>query len=206
MNLTGNLCVIAAPSGTGKTTLVKALVDRTPGVTVSISHTTRQKRPLEQEGVDYYFIDDDIFERMIKQGDFLEYATVFDCLYGTSQTWVTNALSEGIDVILEIDWQGAQQVKKLFPDCIMIFILPPSLVDLSDRLNKRNQDDNHVIQQRLADAQETVSHIHEYDYVVINAEFTQAVADLQTIILAGRLLQKKQLLKHKKLLSSLIKP
>ncbi len=201
----GNLFVIAAPSGTGKTTLVKALVDSMPGVTVSISHTTRLKRPQEQDGVNYYFIANDQFHEMIAHQDFLEYATVFNHLYGTSRTWVQQTLEKGLDVILEIDWQGCQQIKKLFPQCISIFILPPSLDDLSERLQLRNQDHPNIIKQRLADVKETISHIKEYEYVIVNAVFNQAVVELKTIIDATRLLQKKQVIKYETLLSDLIK-
>src|SRR5262245_24777909 len=137
---TGNLFVIAAPSGAGKTSLVKALVDSMPNITVSISHTTRPKRPGELHGKNYYFVNNAEFQRMIDHNDFLEYATIFDNLYGTSKSSVEQTLKKGIDVILEIDWQGHQQIKRLFPHAISIFILPPSLKDLQSRLIKRNQD------------------------------------------------------------------
>lgn len=192
MSEPGNLYVISAPSGTGKTTLVEALVDSLPGVTVSISHTTRPRRPSEQHGVNYYFIDEAEFSRMVNHKDFLEYATIFHYHYGTSKTWVEQTLAQGLDVILEIDWQGAEQIKHLFPDSISIFIMPPSLADLSERLRKRNQDKPNIIEERLADARETVSHIHEFDYVVVNDDFDDALNDLKTIVRACRLLQKKQ--------------
>jgi guanylate kinase len=188
----GNLYVIAAPSGTGKTSLVNALVDSMQQVTVSISHTTRAKRPGETHGVHYYFIDENQFKEMIQHGDFLEYATVFHYLYGTSHTWVEATLAKGQDVILEIDWQGCQQIKQKFPDCVSIFILPPSYADLAERLEKRNQDKPEVIQERLADVKETMSHIQEYDYLVLNADFAHAVNDLKMIIESGRLLEKPQ--------------
>lgn len=199
----GNLFVVAAPSGTGKTTLVKALVQKTLEVTVSISHTTRPKRPLEQNGVHYYFINDTQFKSMAADNDFLEYAQVFDHLYGTSKKWVLETLQKGTDVILEIDWQGCQQIKKLFPECITIFILPPSLKDLAERLKTRNQDKEEIIKKRLADVKETISHIQEYQYVVINHDFETAVSDLHAIVLASRLVQKKQMLKYAKLIASL---
>lgn len=198
----GNLYVIAAPSGTGKTTLVKALVDSLPKITVSISHTTRLKRPNEMHGVNYYFIDKTEFERMIAQDEFLEHATVFDNYYGTSKSWVEETLAKGIDVILEIDWQGHQQIKRLLPDSISIFILPPTLEDLQDRLIKRNQDHPEIIKKRLADAKETVSHINEFEFVVINDDFVNALHDLKIIIEAGRLLQKRQAIKFAKLIKS----
>jgi len=205
MSIPGNLYVVAAPSGTGKTTLVKALVESVPHITVSISHSTRPKRPLEIDGVHYYFIGESTFRQMIEQGDFLEYATVFHNLYGTSKIGVEKKLAEGQDVILEIDWQGCQQIKALFPDCIAIFILPPSLQALALRLKNRNQDRPEIIAERLQDAKIAVSHIHEYDYVIINADFDHAVKDLQTIVYAARLLQKQQTIKYVNLLADLTK-
>lgn len=188
----GNLFVIAAPSGTGKTTLVKALVETTPDIMVSISHTTRAKREEESHGLHYYFIDKNEFQRMIDHGDFLEHAKIFDNWYGTSKTWVQETLNQGIDVILEIDWQGYQQIKAIFPATIGIFILPPSLEGLRDRLIKRNQDHPDVIRQRLEDARETVSHMREFEYVVINDNFLHALNELKIIVEASRLLQKRQ--------------
>ncbi len=192
MSKQGTLYVVAAPSGTGKTTLVKALIDSLPEITVSISHTTRPRRPAEIDGVNYYFISEDEFQRMIDHHDFLEYATVFNYHYGTSKSWVEKTLAQGIDVILEIDWQGCDQIQRLFPDCISIFILPPSLKDLAKRLRDRAQDSGEVIQQRLSDARETVSRIHHFNYVVMNADFETAVHDLRTIVEGNRLLQKNQ--------------
>ncbi|HEX4044330.1 MAG TPA: guanylate kinase [Gammaproteobacteria bacterium] len=198
---TGNLYVIAAPSGTGKTTLVKALVDSTPQVTVSISHTTRAKRPHEAHGINYYFIDKTVFEQMIAQKAFLEYATIFDNYYGTSKQWVETTLAAGQDVVLEIDWQGHQQIKHLFPDAISVFILPPSLQTLRERLMTRNQDHPDIIKTRLADAETAISHMNEFDYAVINDDFSQALKDLQIIIAAGRLLWSCQRMKISKLIS-----
>ncbi len=199
----GTLYVVAAPSGTGKTTLVKALVESIPNITVSISHTTRPKRPAEIDGVNYHFIDQNTFKDMIKQEEFLEHATVFGNLYGTSNTWVKKTLEAGNDVILEIDWQGYQQIRRLFPKCIGIFILPPSAEALSDRLVTRNQDKPEVVKQRLADIRETVSHIHEFDYVLVNDSFETAVTDLKTIVLAGRLVERIQTRKYAKLIEQL---
>lgn len=196
----GNLYVIAAPSGTGKTTLVTALVDSLPKMTVSISHTTRTKRSTEMHGINYFFIEKKEFEAMINHGDFLEYATIFDNYYGTSKSWVEQTLAKGIDVILEIDWQGHQQVKLLFPHLISIFILPPSLHDLQKRLVKRNQDHPDIIKKRLLDAKEAVSHIHEFAYVVINDEFSRALHELTIIVETGRLQQIRQIAKHEALL------
>jgi guanylate kinase len=200
----GNLYVISAPSGTGKTTLVKALVKALSDITVSISHTTRPKRPAEIEEVNYHFITRDQFELMIEHGDFLEHAVIFNNLYGTSRSWVEQTLARGIDVILEIDWQGAEQIQMLFPESISIFILPPSFAVLSERLNCRNQDNAAVINQRLSDAAETVSHIHEFDYVVVNDDFETALTDLKYIIHAGRLNQARQSMKYDYLISELM--
>jgi guanylate kinase len=205
MPASGNLYVVAAPSGAGKTSLVKALVDiMQHHVTVSISHTTRPKRPQETEGINYYFVDESEFNHMIEQNAFLEHATVFGHSYGTSRAWVEKTLANGLDVILEIDWQGCQQIKQLFPDCISIFIIPPSVADLSDRLHKRNQDNPDVIQLRLADAKEVVSHVSEFDYVVVNDQFDHALHDLKTIMEAGRLLQKNQIIKYANLVKSFL--
>lgn len=199
----GNLYIITAPSGTGKTSLVKALEERVANVRVSISHTTRPRRPGEENEKNYYFVDEKTFLQMIERNEFLEYATVFHYFYGTSHTWVEEALSNGLDVILEIDWQGSQQIKRKFPNCTSIFILPPSLNDLSERLKKRNQDSPEVIEERLADARVTMKHVPEFDYVVINADFEHAVNDLKTIIEAGRLSQKRQMWQCAKLITEL---
>jgi guanylate kinase len=203
MSEPGTLYVISAPSGTGKTTLVKALVDAMSGITVSISHTTRPRRPAEMHGINYYFIDQQEFEHMVDDNDFLEHATVFDNCYGTSRRWVEETLSRGLDVILEIDWQGAQQIQQLFPNSISIFILPPSVTDLYERLIKRNQDNIEIIKQRITDVRESTRHIAEYNYVVINDEFTAALNDLKVLVEAGRLVQKRQIIKFSHLLAQL---
>jgi guanylate kinase len=203
MSRTGKLYVIAAPSGTGKTTLVKALIESLPDITVSISYTTRAKRPSEIDGVNYHFVTETEFKKMIAHNDFLEHATVFQHFYGTSRSWVNKTLQQGLDVILEIDWQGCRQILKLIPDAVSIFILPPSLTDLADRLKKRNQDHPDVIEKRLADARETVSHLHEFKYLVINADFEHALSDLTTIIRAHRLEETAQSKRHAKLLTEL---
>jgi guanylate kinase len=201
----GNLYVISAPSGAGKTTLVKALIESTQDITVSISHTTRQRRSAEVDGVNYHFISKEKFKEMIAHKDFLEHASIFGNLYGTSHSWVEETLAKGIDVILEIDWQGAHQIKKLFTtNSIGIFILPPSFEVLSKRLHSRDQDSFEVIVERLANAEEAVSHIHEFDYVVINDNFETALKDLQSIVHAGRLTQKRQSIKHAALISELL--
>jgi guanylate kinase len=199
----GNLFIISAPSGTGKTTLVKALTESVSGITVSISHTTRPKRAMETHGINYYFTPNSEFDQMTEHDDFLEHATVFGYSYGTSRRWVEETLAKGLDVILEIDWQGCQQIQRLFPTCISVFILPPSAGDLYDRLVKRNQDNLEVIKQRIADVKETTKHIHEYEYIVINDDFDDALADLKAIIQAGRLIQRRQGTKFAKLITDL---
>lgn len=202
--MTGNLYVISAPSGAGKTTLVKALVDTMPNITVSISHTTRPRRPAETHGVNYYFIEQNEFANMIAANEFLEHATIFNNSYGTSRAWVDKTIASGTDVILEIDWQGCQQIQEIFPECICIFILPPSFDALANRLRSRNQDNPDVIKQRLTDAKAATAHIHEYDYVVLNDDFDTAVTDLRNIVYAGRLLQRNQTVKYAELISELI--
>lgn len=199
----GTLYVISAPSGTGKTTLVKTLVGSLTGITVSVSHTTRPKRPAETEGINYHFVDVNEFDRMTEHGEFLEHANVFSNLYGTSRLWVEDMLKRGIDVILEIDWQGCQQIQRLISNCVSIFILPPSLEALSHRLTQRNQDHPEVIRQRLADAQATVTHVGEYDYIVVNDDFQSAVNDLKAIVQAGRLVKQRQMKNLTALLSEL---
>lgn len=201
----GNLYVVAAPSGTGKTTLVKALVDSLPKICVSISHTTRAKRANERHGINYFFISREEFQTLIDHDDLIEHATIFDHYYGTSKGAVADTLTKGIDVILEIDWQGHQQIKQLFPQSIGIFILPPSLDDLKERLVKRNQDHPEIIAKRLADARETVSHIDEFDYVVINDDFAKALADMKIIVEAGRLLRNRQTMKLQHMIKDLAK-
>ena len=205
MAQTGNLYVIAAPSGTGKTSLVKALTDTMSNLLVSISHTTRAIRPNENEGINYFFIDKTRFAEMVDKGEFLEHAQVFDNRYGTSSRWVEETTAKGIDVILEIDWQGHQQIKRLFPASISIFLLPPSLHDLRERLLKRNQDNETIIEKRMADVRETVSHVDEFDYLVMNDNFDLALRDLMTIITAGRLLTKAQHRKYANLIADLSK-
>ncbi len=204
MSEAGNLFVIAAPSGTGKTSLVKALVDRMQNITVSISYTTRTKRPEEIQEVNYHFVDEAVFKRMIAHGDFLEYATIFDRLYGTSKSWVEATLAKGIDVILEIDWQGNQQIHSLFADAIGIFILPPSLTQLRERLIKRNQDHPDIIEKRLADAKKTLSHMGEFDYVVLNDHFDTALLELETIVSASRLLRKRMMAKYAQVIENMV--
>ena len=178
----GKLFVIAAPSGAGKTSLVKALLQRMPELHVSISHTTRKIRPTEQPGREYYFVPVEEFQRLVDEGEFLEHARVFDNYYGTGRGPVQAQLARGQDVVLEIDWQGAQQVRKALPECQTIFILPPSRRALEDRLRNRATDSNEVIERRLRDAVGDMTHWREFDYVVVNDDFEHAVDDLIGIV------------------------
>ena len=178
----GKLFVIAAPSGAGKTSLVKALLERKPELHVSISHTTRPRRPTERPGREYYFVTVDEFGRLISEGQFLEHAKVFDNLYGTGRQPVEAQLARGYSVVLEIDWQGAQQVRRALPECSTIFILPPSRQALEDRLRNRMTDSDEVIARRLRDAVGDMSHWTEFDYVVVNDDFGRAVDDLVRIV------------------------
>ncbi len=181
----GRLFVIAAPSGAGKTSLVKALLARLPQLRLSISHTTRTRRPTETQGLEYHFVTPAEFEQLTARGEFLEHARVFDNLYGTSRAYVEGQLAQGGDVMLEIDWQGAQQVRRAMPQCVSIFILPPSRQALAERLARRATDTPEVIARRLRDAAADMSHYREFDYVVVNDDFERAVAELIDIV-AGR--------------------
>lgn len=178
----GKLFVIAAPSGAGKTSLVRALIQRQPRLRFSISYTTRAKRPTEREGHDYFFVDKPAFQRMIDAGEFLEHAQVFDNFYGTSRAQVEGLLAAGDNVLLEIDWQGAQQIRRAMPECQSIFILPPSRAELERRLRSRATDSEEVIARRLRDSIADMSHWHEFDYVVVNDDFERAAADLESIV------------------------
>ena len=200
----GSLYTVSAPSGAGKTSLVKALIECTNDVCVSISHTTRAIRPGEVDGTNYHFVDHQTFQQMIEHNDFLEHAQVFNHFYGTSQTWVEQALTSGTDVILEIDWQGAQQVRKIFPETKSIFILPPSREVLRDRLTGRGQDNEAIIDARMAEAKNEMSHYNEADYLVINDVFKDALTELKSIFTAERLKLEKQATTHASLLSNLL--
>ncbi len=178
----GKLYTISAPSGAGKTSLVNALIESTDRVKVSVSHTTRPKRPGEIDGVNYHFVDHQRFATMLEQQAFLEHAEVFGNYYGTSRQWVQDTLDSGIDVILEIDWQGAKQIKQLMPRAIAIFILPPSKRELLERLTSRGQDDDSVIQRRMAEAVSEMSHYPQGDFLVINDDFATALQDLTSIL------------------------
>lgn len=183
----GTLFIVSAPSGAGKTSLVKALTDNTPSILVSVSFTTRPKRAGERDGVHYNFVSTEQFEAMLNQGDFLEHANVFGNYYGTSQAWVKSKLMEGKDVILEIDWQGAAQVRKLIPESIGIFILPPSRQTLRERLEVRGQDNSETIDRRMAQAVDEMSHYTEYDYLLVNDNFDLALQQFRAAIEAQRL-------------------
>jgi len=182
----GSLFVVAAPSGAGKSTLVNALLAQEPGIKLSISTTTRAPRPGEQHGREYYFTTAEDFVARAEQGEFLEWAEVHGNYYGTSRTWVEERLRHDYDVILEIDWQGAQQVRQLMPEAVSIFILPPSLVALAERLNSRGTDSAEVIAHRLSEAIADIGHYAEFDFLVINDEFSVALQDLQAITRAAR--------------------
>ena len=201
----GTLYIISAPSGAGKTSLVKKLMTFAKGVVVSVSHTTRAKREGEVEGVDYHFVEKDTFLKMVNGSAFLEHAQVFDNYYGTSQQHVEQLLLQGLDVILEIDWQGARQVRKLFPDSQSIFILPPSLVALRERLTGRGQDSDEVIDRRMSDAVNEMSHYAEFDYLVVNDDFDVALQELGGIFSTNRLRQMHQERNLEKLLIELMK-
>jgi guanylate kinase len=201
---TGYLYTISAPSGAGKTSLVKALVEANHNVCVSVSHTTRPMRPGEVDGVNYHFCSRQNFQTMLKQDAFLEYAEVFGNFYGTAKQWVQQTLVGGNDVILEIDWQGAAQVAKLMPQSISIFILPPSLTALRERLTRRGQDDAQVIDQRMAEAANEMSHYAQADYLVINDNFSTALADLQAILRSAHLRRDSQCQQHRALLEDLL--
>lgn len=188
----GTLYTVSAPSGAGKTSLVNALTKHCEDLLVSVSHTTRTRRPAEVDGVNYNFVDEAEFQAILERGEFLEYARVFDNLYGTSAVWVEQQLCLGQDVILEIDWQGARQVKRLMPQAKAIFILPPSRNTLLQRLQERGQDEAGIIQKRMDVAIEEMSHYVESDFVVINADFDRAVADLVAIMHSQRLTTPRQ--------------
>ncbi|WP_045827285.1 guanylate kinase [Teredinibacter turnerae] len=201
---TGTLYTVSAPSGAGKTSLVKAVVDAVDNLLVSVSHTTRAQRPGEVDGINYHFVDRTQFEQMVENGDFLEHAQVFTNAYGTSKNWVLETLGAGKDVILEIDWQGAHQVRQLIPSAVSLFILPPSRETLRQRLTGRGQDDDSVIDARMAEAESEMSHYGEADYLVVNDNFNIALNEFRAIIIANRLTLEKQRLRHQSLLNNLL--
>ncbi|MGO2880146.1 MAG: guanylate kinase [Halomonas sp.] len=200
----GTLFIVSAPSGAGKTSLVRELIESLDGIQVSVSHTTRVKRDGEVDSVNYHFTTVADFEAMIKRGDFFEYAKVFDNYYGTSREAVQTLLKAGQDVILEIDWQGAQQVREQMPEAVSIFILPPSLGELEHRLANRGTDEHAVIARRMRDAVSEMSHFNEYDYLVINDDFTTAFRELQSLVISRRLTLTKVSERHAPLLDALL--
>src|SRR6266581_1675471 len=200
----GCLFVLAAPSGGGKTSLVRELLIREPGIRLSVSYTTRPPRPGEQDGVDYHFVDEARFKALENAGEFLEHAFVHGNWYATSAMWLKQQVAEGHDVLLEIDWQGAAQVRKLIASAVLIFILPPTLASLKERLERRGQDSNEVIARRLDAAREEMRHCGEFDYVIMNQDFARAVDDLSVIVRAARLTAARQQVRHAALITQLL--
>lgn len=200
----GTLFIFSAPSGAGKTSLVKALLECTSHIGVSVSHTTRAPRPGEENGKDYHFVSTAEFQRMIGEAAFLEHAQVFDNYYGTSQAWVEAELAAGRDVILEIDWQGAQQVRHLMPDAVSVFIAPPSIQTLRERLERRGQDSAEVIERRMRDARTEMSHYGEYDYLIINDNFDNSLQELRSVVVARRHRLAAQQQRHADILQALL--
>jgi len=203
--MSGNIFIVCAPSGAGKTSLVKALLAGNQSIKVSVSYTSRSPRPSEIEGKDYHFVSRETFLSMAQQGDFIESAEVYGNLYGTSQSWIASEIAGGRDILLEIDWQGAQQVRQKFPSSIGIFILPPSLEALQYRLQGRAQDSAEVIAKRLEAAQTDIAHVVEFDYVIINDLMEEAIKQLGAIIVAESLRRSRQIFKHQNLINQLQK-
>ena len=199
----GNLFIVSAPSGAGKTSLVNSLLASNRGIDLSISYTSRAPRPGETNGKDYHFVSREIFLAMAKRGDFLESAEVYGNLYGTSQSWIAAEIAGGRDIMLEIDWQGAAQVRSKFPYCIGIFILPPSLQALEARLKGRAQDSAEVIARRISSAQEDVAHVTEFDYVIINDKLDDALQQLNAVVVAAGLRRDRQLARQQVLINQL---
>lgn len=202
--MSGHLFIVSAPSGAGKTTLVRLLLEKDPGIRVSISSTTRPPRTGENDGREYHFVDVQYFLEMVSRGDFLEWAEVHGNYYGTSRHWIEAEMSAGRDVLLEIDWQGAQQVRKAFPSAIGIFILPPSLEELKSRLSGRGTDSAETIARRIAAARDEMRHVDEFDYVIINDDLQQALDNLRSIVSATRLQYTTQRKRHSSLFATLL--
>jgi guanylate kinase len=207
----GNLFILAAPSGAGKSSLIKALLEKHPStdehnnaMQVSVSHTTRAPRTGEVDGVHYHFVDRIQFESLIEQGAFFEHAEVFGHYYGTSKVVIEKTLRQGIDVFLDIDWQGARQVKAQIPDTATIFVAPPSKEELKRRLTERGQDSAEIIEQRMTKAVSEISHYHEFDFIVVNDDFTAALSELDAIVTTRRLRKEKQIIRHQQLFDNLL--
>jgi guanylate kinase len=207
----GNLFILAAPSGAGKSSLITALLAKHQNtgihdnaMQVSVSHTTRAPRPGEVDGVHYHFVDRSEFEKLIAQESFFEWAEVFGNYYGTSKTVIEHTLRQGIDVFLDIDWQGARQVKAQIPDTATIFVAPPSRQELQRRLTERGQDSKEIIAQRMAKAVAEISHYHEFDFIVVNDDFNSALAELDAIVSTRRLRKEKQIIRHQQLFTNLL--
>jgi guanylate kinase len=205
MIYSGSMILVVAPSGAGKSSLVSALLTTDPTLALSVSFTTRSPRPGETEGINYHFISEEEFLSRKEQGDFLEWAFVHGNYYGTSRSWIMEKMEQGQDVILEIDWQGAQQIQKIVPQAIWVFILPPSLKTLQERLQNRGQDDEQTIQRRIQAAHEELSHLSEANYLVVNDLFQAALFELRQIISASRLRTPPQLLRHSSRIENLTK-
>ena len=201
--MSGTLFIVSAPSGAGKTSLVRALLAADPGVQLSISHTTRAMRPGEVDGRDYHFVAKDTFDAMRARGDFLESAEVHGNFYGTSRGWITERMAAGDDILLEIDWQGALQVRRIMAEAVGIFVLPPSLDALAERLANRATDSPDVIARRMSAARAEIGHVGEFDYVIINTDFEDAARDLIAIVRARRLRLTAQLSRHRQLIDSM---
>lgn len=201
--MSGNLFIVSAPSGAGKTSLVSGLLASTPNIDLSVSYTTRAPRPGETDGKDYHFVSRETFQAMAARGDFMESAEVYGNLYGTSQSWIQAEIDCGRDILLEIDWQGAAQVRRIFPGSISVFILPPSLQALESRLKGRNQDSAEVIEKRLQAAREDISHVAEFDYVIINDKLDEAVQQFKAVVVAAGLRRDRQLAHRQDLINQL---
>ena len=203
--MSGTLYIVAAPSGGGKTSLTRALLEREPNIALSVSYTSRLPRPGEEDGVHYHFVSRGVFEEMIKRGEFFEHAVVHGDLKGTARTAVERTLASGKDVLLEIDWQGARQVRAQMPDTVSIFILPPSRVELERRLRSRAQDSEATIRRRLADSRGDIAHAVEFDYIVVNDDFATALSDLRSIVTTRQLRAASQRERYVALLADLLK-